>query len=67
MTSLEGIEAGSVSDVAEMGDEWGFTLYDSSEREIAAFAFHNEREARIARKMLEAVVTMALAISPASG
>ena len=50
-----------------MGDEREFTLYDSNELEIAAFAFHNEREVKITRKMLEAVVTMALAIPPGEG
>jgi hypothetical protein len=66
MGSPEVDAAGSVGDVEEMGDEYGFTLYDSAENEIAAFAFHNEREARIAHKMMEAVVTMALAVSPAA-
>jgi hypothetical protein len=66
MIGRTGIDlAGSVSDVEVFGDEWGFTLYDTAEREIAAFAFRDEREAQIARKMLEAVVTMAVAISPA--
>jgi hypothetical protein len=40
---------GSIDDVGPLGDEWAFTLYDDGqEREIAAFAFETEKDARSA-------------------
>jgi hypothetical protein len=50
-----------------LGDEWGFTLYDAHDREIVAFCFHTEAEARQAHKMMDHVVHHAIAISPAEG
>jgi hypothetical protein len=47
------------------GDEWAFTLYDVQEREIAAFVFHDERDARQAHKMMQDIVARTVAISPA--
>ena len=42
----EGQEAGSVGDVGPIGDEWSFTLFDHQEREIVAFVFGSEGDAR---------------------
>ena len=43
---MEGEHVGSIGDVGPLGDEWAFTLRDSREREVAAFVFHDERDAR---------------------
>jgi hypothetical protein len=45
MTMLEGVPAGSIGEVAQLGDEWSFTLYDTDEREIVAFVFVEEGRA----------------------
>jgi hypothetical protein len=55
----------ALGDVGQLGDEWAFTLYDALEREIAAFVFHDERDARQAHKMMQDVVARAMAVSPA--
>jgi hypothetical protein len=65
MTMMEGVPAGHVGDVAQLGDEWAFTLFDHEEREIAAFVFHDEREARQAHKAMQDIVARSIAISPA--
>jgi hypothetical protein len=56
---------GKIGPVESVGDEFGFALFDTDEREIITFAFHNEREAQIADQMMSAVLTMAVAISKA--
>jgi len=61
---LEG-DAGSLSDVGELGDEWGFTLYDVHGEELLAFAFSTEQVARTAHKMMSHIVIEAVAIVPA--
>jgi hypothetical protein len=49
MTMMEGMEAGSVGDVGQLGGEWAFTLFDNQEREIAAFVFQDEHDAPLSR------------------
>ena len=56
METQKGEAVGSVSDVGQLGDEWGFTLYDGQEREIVAFAFESEKDARTAAKMMQDIV-----------
>jgi hypothetical protein len=46
MSSDVGEPVGSVGGVGQLGDEWAFTLYDGQGREIVAFVFHSERDAR---------------------
>jgi hypothetical protein len=65
MTTMEGEPAASVGDIGQLGDECAFTLFDSQEREIAAFVFRDERDARQAHKMMNDIVARAVAISPA--
>jgi hypothetical protein len=62
MTTLEGEPVGSVSDIASLGDEWGVTVYDAKDREIAAFAFHTEIDARRAAKAMQSIVADAVAV-----
>jgi hypothetical protein len=62
---MEGEQAASVGDVGQLGDEWAFTLFDQEEREIAAFVFHDEREARQAAKMMQDIVARAVAVAVA--
>ena len=61
----EGKEAGSVGDVGPLGDEWSFTLFDKDEREIVAFDFESEGDARRAAKAMQMIVAEACALSPA--
>lgn len=58
---LEG-DAGSLSDVGALGDEWVFTLYDVQGEELLCFAFETEQAARTAHKMVSHVVIEAMAI-----
>ena len=67
MTMMEGMLAGTVGDVGQLGDEWAFTLYDKDEREIVAFVFVEEGEARRAAKAMQMIVAEACALSPAEG
>lgn len=60
-----GMRAGSVGDVGELGDEWSFTLYDHEDREILAFVFENEADARKAHKAMQETLARAVALSPA--
>lgn len=62
----EGKEAGSVGDVGPIGDEWSFTLFDNQEREIVAFVFGIEGDARRAAKAMQMMVAEASAIAPAA-
>ena len=62
-----GGDAGSLSEVGELGDEWGFTLYDANGEELVAFIFHDEKTARTAHKMLSHVAIEATAIGPGQG
>jgi hypothetical protein len=64
MTMEVGMRAGSVGDVGELGDEWSFTLFDKDEREIVAFVFESEGDARRAAKAMQMVVAEALALAP---
>jgi hypothetical protein len=64
MTMMEGESAASIGDVGHLGDEWAFTLFDTQDREIAAFVFNDERDARQAHKAMQVVVTRAMAVSP---
>ena len=61
----EGKEAGCVGDVGPLGDEWSFTLFDKDEREIVAFVFGIEGDARRAAKAMQMMVAEASALSPA--
>ena len=65
MTTMEGKSVGSIGDVGPLGDEWAFTLYDGQERELMAFVFHDEREARQAAKMMQDVLAGTVALAPA--
>ena len=58
-------KAGSVSGINAMEAEWGFTLYDEQERQIAAFSFQLRDDAVKARRALTDLVAKATAISPA--
>jgi hypothetical protein len=62
---MEGREAGSVGDVGPLGDEWSFMLYDHQEREIVAFVFGIEGDARRAAKAMQMTVAEASALAPA--
>lgn len=64
---MEVMPAGSVGDVGQIGDEWAFTLYDNNERELLAFVFVEEGEARRAAKAMQMIVAEACALSPAEG
>jgi hypothetical protein len=46
----------SIGDVGRLGDEWGFTLFDGAERELAEFLYPTEDEARQAQKAMRLVV-----------
>ena len=59
------MRAGSLGDVGQLGDEWSFTLYDHQEREIVAFVFESEGDARRAAKAMQMIVAEASALSPA--
>ena len=61
----EGKEAGSVGEVGPIGDEWSFMLFDNEEREIVAFVFAIEGDARQAAKAMQMVVAEACALAPA--
>jgi hypothetical protein len=61
----EGKEAGCVGNVAPLGDEWSFTLFARQEREIAAFVFESEGDARRAAKAVQMIVAEASALAPA--
>jgi len=60
MATMEGEPVGSIGDVGPLGDEWAFTLYDGQERELMAFVFHDERDARQAAKMMQNVPARAV-------
>jgi hypothetical protein len=62
---LEG-DAGSLSDVGELGDEFAFTLYDVHGEELLAFVHATEHDARAAHKMMSEAVWRAMAICPTS-
>jgi hypothetical protein len=66
MTMMEGMPAGSVGDVGQLGDEWAFTLYDHEDRELLALVFADEPDARKAAKATQDVLARAVAISAAS-
>jgi hypothetical protein len=61
----EGMRAGSVGDVGPIGDEWAFTLYDNTDRELLAFVFTEEGEARRAAKAMQDILTGVAALAPA--
>jgi hypothetical protein len=60
---LEG-DAGSLSDVGELGDEFAFTLYDVHGEELLAFVYATEHDARAAHKMMSEALWRAMAICP---
>ncbi|HEY1613586.1 MAG TPA: hypothetical protein VGF97_07850 [Rhizomicrobium sp.] len=53
MTTTTDLPAGTLSEVAAIGEEWGFTLSDRDEREIASFTYATEQEALEARDLIE--------------
>jgi hypothetical protein len=57
MTMEEGMRAGSVGDVGQLGDKWSFTLFDNNDRELLAFVFVEEGEARRAAKAMQDILT----------
>ncbi len=59
----DGEVAGRVGDVRQHGDKWGFTVYDRMSRELCAFAFHSERDARQAAKMMQDILARAASVS----
>ena len=63
----EGKEAGSVGDVGQLGDKWSFTLFDNNDRELLAFVFVEEGEARRAAKAMQEILTGVAALAPAQG
>ena len=65
MTMMEVLPAGSVGDVGSIGDEWAFTLYDNNKRELLAFVFVEEGEARRAAKAMQEILTGVAALAPA--
>lgn len=67
MTMEDGMRAGSVGDVGQLGDKWSFTLFDSNERELLAFVFVEEGEARRAAKAMQDILTGVAALAPAQG
>jgi hypothetical protein len=56
-----------VGDVGPLGDEWAFTLYDHEERELLAFVFVEEGEARRAAKAMQEILAGVAALAPAQG
>ena len=64
---MEGMPAGSVGDVGHLGEEWAFTLYDKNERELLAFVFVEEGEARRAAKAMKEILAGVAALEPAQG
>ena len=67
MTMMEGVPAGSIGDVGQLGDKWSFTLFDNNERELLAFVFVEEGEARRAAKAMQEILTGVTALVPAQG
>jgi hypothetical protein len=65
MTMEEGLPAGSVSDIGKIGEEFSFTLYDHEDRELMAFLFDNEADARGAWFEMKRILGRAVALSPA--
>jgi hypothetical protein len=65
MLTSEGELVGSVGDVGPSGDEWGFSLYDGEERELLAFMFNDEHDARAAAKAMQEVMARVVALAPA--
>ena len=63
----EGEQAGHVGDVGPIGDEWAFTLYDNNDRELLAFVFVEEGEARRAAKAMQEILVGVAALAPAQG
>ena len=60
---MEDGAAGSVSDVDEIGDEYGFTLLDGDGRRIAAFVFATEETAGAWRKLMKKMIDETVAIA----
>ena len=58
-------DAGSLGDVGQLDEEWGFTLYDVHGDELLYFSFETETKARTAHKMMLHVVFEAMAIASA--
>ena len=54
-----------MGDVGPLGDDWAFTLYDHEERELLAFVFVEEGEARRAAKAMQEILTGVAALAPA--
>ena len=54
-----------MGDVGPLGDEWAFTLYDHEERELLAFVFVEEGEARRAAKAMQEILAGVAALAPA--
>ena len=63
----EGGAAGSVGEVGPIGDEWAFTLFDNTDRELLAFVFMEEGEARRAAKAMQEILAGVAALAPAQG
>jgi hypothetical protein len=63
----EGGAAGSVGEVGPIGDEWAFTLFDNTGRELLAFVFTEEGEARRAAKAMQEILAGVAALAPAQG
>ena len=59
--------AGRISDVEPMGNGFGFTLKDSEDVPAVEFIYADERRARAAAKMMQAVLADAVAIAPPGG
>ena len=51
--------------MGQLGDEFAFTLYDHEDRELLAFVFAEEGEARRAAKVMQTIVTGTSALAPA--
>ena len=64
---MEVIPAGSVGDVGRLGDKWAFTLYDNNERELLAFVFVEEGEARRTARAMQETLAGVAALAPAEG
>ncbi|HEX4080081.1 MAG TPA: hypothetical protein VHX61_14545 [Rhizomicrobium sp.] len=67
MRGTEGETAASIGDVGRLGDEFAFTLFDGQDREIAAFVFETEQDARAGAKMMQDILARTVAVSPAEG
>lgn len=63
MATHESEPAGCVGAIEPVGDDFGFSLFDSADRSVSVLVFHTEEEAQRAAKVLQTVVERAVAVT----